>query len=148
MIKSMKTVNPCGENISKQGKALRQRANFGGSWDRFDSCYPDKLKVSQSTMETKIVSLGEEETVPSGIEFDLFVYKYGYESYEGHGFAAWRKDGKYFYHEMGHCSCNGPWEDFNASKNVEVTLEQLKEIAEKSYGTDANEVVAYLEAHV
>lgn len=48
------------------------------------------------------------------LEADWFVYRYWHESYEGSGMAIWKKDGKYFYCNLGHCSCNGPTEDLSS----------------------------------
>lgn len=48
------------------------------------------------------------------LKADWFVYIYQYGSYEGYGMAIWKKDGKYFYSSLGHCSCNGPTEDLSS----------------------------------
>lgn len=101
----------------------------------------------------RIVCLGEEfpEYDVKDImllDFDLFVYKYEEASYEGNGFAAWRKNDKYYYHELGHCSCNGPTDNIQSSKNAPLTLEELEKIAEKNYGDYAKEVYEYMKSHV
>lgn len=92
-----------------------------------------------------IIALDQIEPVPDGIDFDLMVYNYHTESYEGSGFAAWKKGDEYFYHEMGHCSCNGPWDRFESSAKVAVTLDQLKLLI-KNYDTYAKDVIAKLES--
>ena len=37
-----------------------------------------------------------------------FVYYYESGSYEGSGFAVWKIKDKFFYDDLGHCSCYGP----------------------------------------
>jgi hypothetical protein len=103
----------------------------------------------------KIVSIGKDEFSEyemkdlASLVFNLFVYSYEIGSYEGSGFAAWTADEKdWYYHERGHCSCNGPTENINQSAKVPVTLEQLEEIANKGYGDYGKEVVAYIKKNV
>lgn len=103
--------------------------------------------------KNKIVSLKEdfsEYELPDvrRLDFDLFVYSYQYESYEGSGFAAWKKGDKYFYHELGHCSCNGPTDGITTSCNAPVTFEDLIKVAEKSYGEHAKAVITYFKENV
>ena len=64
---------------------------------------------------------------------DWFIYNYEHGGYEGSGFAVWKKDGKYGYANLGHCSCNGPLEDLNT---IYYTLPQLKKLVEMEYYTD------------
>jgi len=45
---------------------------------------------------------------------DWFVYFYQRGDYNGDGFAVWKKNGKYLYSELGHCSCNGPLDDLDS----------------------------------
>lgn len=82
------------------------------------------------------------------IPCELFVYKYHVEPYSGNGFAAWNIGKDWFYHELGHCSCNGPTDGIGKSKMAAVTFKQLKEIAEKSYNEDSKPVIEYIEKHV
>lgn len=44
------------------------------------------------------------------LQADWFVYSYKNDGYEGSGFAIWKKDDKYYYDDLGHCSCYGPTE--------------------------------------
>lgn len=79
------------------------------------------------------------------LDFDLFVYDYSEGGYDGSGFAAWRKGKKYFYHELGHCSCDGPTDQIEQSAKVGISLTGLREIAKKSYGEYAKAVLAEIE---
>ena len=97
----------------------------------------------------KIISIGQLEFSEDEIEkvskldFSIFIYSYQYESYSGSGFAAWKKGAKYFYHELGHCSCNGPLDHMGESSKVAITFRQLKKIVVKSYTEGhAKEVIA------
>jgi hypothetical protein len=100
----------------------------------------------------KIVSLRDEfdeselEDVKK-LDADIFVYAYETGSYEGSGFAIWKKDDKYYYHELGHCSCYGPTENLGSSKNMPLTFEQVKEVAEKSYDKYGKDVIKYYETN-
>jgi hypothetical protein len=47
------------------------------------------------------------------LKADYVVYYYEYGSYEGSGFAVWKKDGKYGYSDLSHCSCYGPTDDLS-----------------------------------
>lgn len=64
---------------------------------------------------------------------DYFVYNYSNGGYDGSGFALWKKDGKYGYTQLSHCSCNGPVEDLNS---IYYTLDQIKKLVEKEYYGD------------
>lgn len=103
----------------------------------------------------KIVSIGKEEFSEyetkdlANFVFNLFVYSYETGAYEGNGFAAWTANGKeWYYHELGHCSCNGPTDHINQSAKTSVTLEQLEEIVNKGYDDYGKEVVAYIKKNV
>lgn len=106
----------------------------------------DIIKINKK----KIVALDEifgeydiRDIMP--IPFDIFIYSYATGSYEGHGFGAWKNGKDWFYHEMGHCSCNGPTDGINTSKQAAVTYEQLKAIAEKNYDDHGKLVIKYIE---
>lgn len=43
-----------------------------------------------------------------------FVYYYKVGSYDGNGFAVWKIGRKYYYSDLGHCSCYGPTESLNS----------------------------------
>lgn len=76
------------------------------------------------------------------LDFNWFVYSYEYDSYEGSGFAIWRKVDKYYYDYLGHCSCYGATENILKAAYSPVTFEQLKDIAERNqYG---NECIEYI----
>lgn len=110
--------------------------------------------MNEITIDSKkIVSLGEdfsEYELPSvkALDFDLFVYKYRSGPYDGSGFAAWRKGDKYFYHELGHCSCNGPTDGIGNSKNMGISLVELKRLEDKYNEEYMKPVIEYLESHV
>jgi hypothetical protein len=61
-----------------------------------------------------------------GADWCVYYYKSG--DYEGSGFAVWRKDGKFYYHDMGHCSCYGPTEEMDNVGGFEK-LEDIKKFA-------------------
>ena len=83
-------------------------------------------------------------------EFDFFVYSYATGSYCGTGNAIFKKDGLYYEHDMGHCSCYGPLEDLglfggqpslkkllgNCSKGLneelKLVIKKVKQIEEKN----------------
>ena len=62
---------------------------------------------------------------------DMFIYSYVYEGYEGTGFAVWRRGNDWFYDYLGHCSCNGPTENFDTANRAVFTYAQVKDIASK-----------------
>lgn len=98
--------------------------------------------------EKKIVALKDQDDPPEGLDFDLLVYAYENHGYEGSGFAVWKKGDKYFYHEMGHCSCNGAWDMASESKRVPHTLEQILEITPNYRGEYSDAVIKYLKENV
>ena len=107
-----------------------------------------KVKNIAQVGARKIVSIGTHEFTESEISdvlklgFEIFIYSYEHGGYEGSGFAAWKKGRKYFYHQLGHCSCNGPTDQIEQSAKVGITFKQLREIANKNYQTHGKEVVA------
>jgi hypothetical protein len=79
------------------------------------------------------------------LKADIFIYSYEYGSCDGSGFAVWKRDGKWFYDSLGHCSCYGPTENIIRAKNMEFTWEQVSEIAtEKNYNSYAVDVINYI----
>lgn len=52
-------------------------------------------------------------------------YWYGYYGYEGVGQMLILKDGKYYLHDMGHCSCYGPIENISFTDPFS-SLEEIK----------------------
>jgi hypothetical protein len=55
---------------------------------------------------------------------DVIVYCYGNGGYEGAGEALLRKNGRWFYESLGHCSCYGPLDSLELSGDGE-TLDAL-----------------------
>lgn len=53
---------------------------------------------------------GIERLVNLGIEF--VIYAYHNDGYSGYGTAFAKKKNNWFYHDMGHCSCYGAWDEF------------------------------------
>ena len=79
------------------------------------------------------------------LKADLFVYSYAYGSYDGSGFAVWKRDKKWFYSSLGHCSCDGPTSFLNDANNAGFTWKQIEEIATKdNYDNHAAKVVDYI----
>lgn len=106
-----------------------------------------------TTKKPKIVALGEnlhgtEDYYLADLlklEADLIVYSYASGCYSGDGFAVWKKGRKWFYTSLGHCSCNGPFDNLTTSKEAGFTLAEVKSVAtENNYGVHAVVVVAYL----
>jgi hypothetical protein len=67
------------------------------------------------------------------LDFDLFIYQYKSESYEGSGMAIWRKNDKWSYSRLGHCSCNGPTDTINEDDKAKFSLEDVIKILENDY---------------
>lgn len=64
-----------------------------------------------------------EELQKQGVDDCWYWYKQG--GYEGSGQAILRKDGRWYMHDCGHCSCNGPVDRLKLVGGYE-TLEQMK----------------------
>lgn len=100
----------------------------------------------------KIISIGSHTLGYYGLRdleevgFDFLVYDYENGGYEGNGFAAWKKGDDWFYHELGHCSCNGPMDNVQSSAKIPVTVEQVIALAENAYGGGKN-VAEYLKSN-
>lgn len=102
-------------------------------------------------MSTKIKALKEvldsewELKDINGLGADLFVYSYEYGSYDGSGFAVWKKGKDWFYSGLGHCSCDGPLQDIATANNAKFTWKQIEEIGTaNNYDQHAVDVVAYI----
>ena len=67
---------------------------------------------------------------PLDVSIQSLVYSYDYEGYSGSGLAVYLdSNGKYHVDDIGHCSCNGPFDGgFNA---LSYNRNQLKKILEK-----------------
>lgn len=96
----------------------------------------------------KIVSLGSDELSEydlynhyygRGVEkttkvrADIFVYAYQNDGYEGSGIAVWRRNRKWFYHYLGHCSCDGPTVMIEASDKAAFSLADILATLKKEY---------------
>ena len=96
---------------------------------------------------TKIIHLKEEdEYIQKDIEKlapELAVYSYESGSYEGSGFVVFKKENKWFYDDLGHCSCYGPTENLDKASNMPFTFEQIQSI-ENNWNSHAREVVEYI----
>lgn len=103
-------------------------------------------------MIKKIVNVGGEKLdgyeldVIKELKADWFVYRYESGSYDGSGFAIWKKGTKYFYEYLSHCSCYGPTENIATGKNAEFTFTQIKEIV-KTNNQEYQDLVDYIIKH-
>jgi hypothetical protein len=95
---------------------------------------------NQNTVQNKVISLGTEEfdqwdlaNIKSLPDFNWLVYAYEYSAYEGSGLAVWKRGEDYFYHELGHCSCNGPLDMISRSDKMNMTLDMVLRILESNY---------------
>ncbi len=66
-----------------------------------------------------------------GVEF--IVYYYGHEDYSGYGMALLYKDNKWFVHDMGHCSCYGPYEYLDFKTPVDSLDEVIRLIRDEDW---------------
>lgn len=101
--------------------------------------------------KTKIVVLEENigdwyDTQLQALGCDMIVYSYNDYGYEGSGFMIGRKGRKYFYHEMSHCSCNGPLDNIESTAKALVGFKDIKTIIDKGYSDDAKEVYKYIKS--
>lgn len=107
----------------------------------------------------KVVSIGPDELGESDlsltynapyvgkVEADIFIYSYYIDGYEGSGVGVWRKNGKWSYQYLGHCSCNGPTENIRTSDAAKFTLQELKDILtseDNSWNTHYRKMANYL----
>lgn len=90
----------------------------------------------------KLISIGEvafaeyDEKSILPLAWDVAVYSYSQGSYDGTGILVAKVGDKYFYHELGHCSCNGPMVNIESSANALYTLDEVIEILQKGYDWD------------
>lgn len=59
-------------------------------------------------------------------DFDWLIYSYAQGSYDGSGDCIWKKDGKFYHHDLGHCSCYGPLEDIKTEQGFASIEDLLK----------------------
>lgn len=81
------------------------------------------MKIYKITTSDKL-SEYELERFKEKTKAEWAVYDYEIGHYDGSGFMIWRKNKKYYYHDMGHCSCYGPTEEvagisYNSFKEIE-----------------------------
>ena len=60
---------------------------------------------------------------------DWLVYYYEAGDYEGSGFAVWKVKDKFYYHDMGHCSCYGPTEEMENTMPMD-RIEDIEKFAD------------------
>ena len=78
--------------------------------------------------ERVCIKLDKEKFTKHGITF--LIYSYVNEGYEGYGYAFMKSKKNWFFHDMGHCSCYEPFEEFDGRYKFE-TLKELKEFMDK-----------------
>jgi hypothetical protein len=100
----------------------------------------------------KIVCLDEElsnydftgefnEGGTSKVLADIFIYSYKREGYEGGGYAVWRYEDKWRYQDLGHCSCNGPFEDIQTSDNAKFTKQEVIDILSNQWNKERTQEI-------
>lgn len=75
---------------------------------------------------TKIIRLNDtayDEDILENLGVDFAVYDYTAESYEGYGRCLLCKKEKWYIHDMGHCSCCGPFEELVLLSPYDTILE-------------------------
>lgn len=79
---------------------------------------------------------------------EWFVYWYEIGSYDGDGFAVWKKDDKYYYSGLGHCSCYGPTESIKNA--IGFSLEEVEKIAKTNYdySESGKDVIKYIKENL
>ena len=103
-------------------------------------------------MIKKIVNVGGEKLagyeldVVKSLKADFFVSKYESGSYDGSGMAIWKRGRKWFYDNLGHCSCYGPTENLETANKAGYTFEQIKELVKTNY-TEYQELIDYIVKH-
>lgn len=86
------------------------------------------VNLGETELDAYDLSLTYDAPYVGKVEADIFIYAYKHEGYEGSGVAVWRKDDKWSYQYLGHCSCNGPTENLRTSDTAKFTLEDIKTI--------------------
>jgi len=83
--------------------------------------------------EMRVFQVGPEEIDYDRFDFDWLVYWYETGSWEGHGCAAYKLDGKFGWANIGHCSCYGPEDQIGAPSMEIVSLVQDLTTTENDY---------------
>lgn len=73
--------------------------------------------------------------------FDLVAYWYSRGAYEGQGQILGRKEGHFYHHDMGHCSCYGPVERFDGFEPSFASLDLLLERSSSEQGDNIRPLV-------
>ena len=83
---------------------------------------------------TKIKRLNEtayDENILEEVGIEWAIYDYECSGYEGTGNALMYKEGKWYTHDLGHCSCYGPFEELNLHEPYH-TLDEAIELLNRS----------------
>lgn len=98
----------------------------------------DTYRATEETGKNTVAAIEAEFEKPSALDgAEVIVAIYDLGSYEGDAFVLFRKDGKLFEVNAGHCSCyglEGQWEPEETTKE-----ELLHRIASATYGVLHNE---------
>jgi len=68
----------------------------------------------------------EDDLIKFGIQFAI--YHYDCDGYEGYGQCLAYKDKKWYTHDMGHCSCYGPFDSFSLRKPYDKLKRAIREL--------------------
>ena len=68
----------------------------------------------------------EDDLINFNIQFAI--YHYTNEGYEGMGQCLAYKDKKWYTHDLGHCSCYGPFDRFNLSKPYDKLKRAIRDL--------------------
>ena len=61
-----------------------------------------------------------------GVQFAIYYYEA--EQYEGLGTCLAYKDGKWYTHNLSHCSCYGPFDEFNLTKPYDKLKDAIRSL--------------------
>ena len=85
-----------------------------------------------------------EEAYDDDLDVDFLIYYYVDEGYEGYGNALFYKDGNWYTHYLGHCSCYGPFEEVDFEEPYEKLIDAIKYLHNadwsKSFDKDIEEM--------
>lgn len=103
--------------------------------------YVPELCVAYGTPQE--LSEGELKEMVSRIyPFDCAVYGYANRGFEGSGNLIYRKDGKYFHHDLSHCSCFGPIEKlYHDDLLGHLSLKKLQEKCSEELTRDISPLI-------
>jgi len=75
---------------------------------------------------------------------DVLAYEYHEGIYDGSGNAIYRIAGKWYHHNMGHCSCYGPFEEVNRHEVGANSLTALVKSFSKELKTECAAILKLL----